>query len=254
MASPPSSPAPSSRPGRASARDARSVPELLHALRGELPAELADRLRAGVAPGEAPDIPRVATGIAALDALLGGGVPRGRLVEITGSLSSGRTSLAQALLASATRAGETTALVDAADAFDPASAAAAGVDLARVLWARAPRAREALRCAERLLEAGGFGMVVVDLASETRANDAASPWMRMMRSARASGTALVLLAPRTALGPFAALTLAARLVRPRFASGPAWLEGLESELAPVRSRIGAVAGRVRVAWEFRATE
>ena len=117
-----------------------AVDDLLHALRASLPAELAERLRAGAAPDEASALPRLATGIAALDALLGGGFPRGRVSEITGPLSSGRTAIAHALLAAATRNGEIAAVVDAADAFDPESAAAAGVDLSRVLWARPSRA------------------------------------------------------------------------------------------------------------------
>ena len=100
------------RPGRF---DRRSP---AHATR-TLPAALAERVRAGAAPGDADALPRLATGIDALDALLGGGFPRGRVSEITGPLSSGRTSLALALLAAATRAGEIAAVVDAADAFDP---------------------------------------------------------------------------------------------------------------------------------------
>ena len=240
--------------------DAGSVDDLVQTLRRSLPPELADRLRAGAAPAEATDLPRVATGIEAVDALLGGGFPRGRLTEITGALSSGRTSLAHALLAAATRAGEVAAVVDAADAFDAASAAAAGVDLARVRWARAPRPRAALRCAERLLEARGFGVVVVDLGIEReaprpadrRAEDAASLWMRMTRSARASGTAFVLLAPRAALGPFAALTLETRATRPRFSVRPDWLEGLETQVVPLRTRIGGALGSARVEWRFRS--
>jgi hypothetical protein len=229
----------------------------LHTIRRELPAELADRLRAGAAPVEADEPPRVATGIPALDALLGGGFPRGRLVEITGAVGSGRTSLAHALLAATTRAGEVAAVVDAADAFDPASAGAAGVDLARVLWARAPRPREALRCAERLLDARGFGVVVLDLGREAEPlraqprDTAAALWMRMTRSARASGTALVLLAGRSALGPFAALTLEARATRARFSLRPDWLEGSETELAPRRSRIGGTGSHARIEWRLR---
>jgi hypothetical protein len=229
----------------------------LHTLRRELPVELAGRLRAGAAPIEADVLPRVATGIAAVDALLGGGFPRGRLVEITGAFSTGRTSLVHALLAATTRAGEVAAWVDAADAFDPASAAAAGVDLARVLWARAPRSREALRCAERLLEARGFAIVVVDLDGarvERRCAqpDTASLWMRMTQSARASGTALVLLTPHAQLGPFAALTLEASALCTRFALRPDWLEGLDTQVVPVRSRIGGVLGSARVGWRVRA--
>src|SRR3982750_1326537 len=77
-----------------------------------------------------------ASGISALDARLGGGFPRGQLSELVGPRSSGRTSLLVQAIAAATRRGELVALVGALDMFDGESAAAAGVDLARVLWIR----------------------------------------------------------------------------------------------------------------------
>ncbi len=77
----------------------------------------------------------VSSGVGALDALTGG-LPRGAITEITGTASSGRTTLVLAALAAATRRQETCALIDAMDCFDPESAAAAGVELARVLWIR----------------------------------------------------------------------------------------------------------------------
>lgn len=78
---------------------------------------------------------RVTCGVDALDALCGG-FPRGAITEIHGEASSGRTTVMLAGLAAATRRGETCALIDATDAWDPESAAAAGVDLRRVLWVR----------------------------------------------------------------------------------------------------------------------
>jgi len=231
-----------------------SVEDLLHVLRGSLPAELAERLRTGAAPNETSALPRLATGIAALDALLGGGFPRGRVTEITGPLSSGRTSLALALLAATTRAGEIAAVVDAADAFDPASAAAAGIDLSRVLWARPLSPREALRCAERLLEARGFGVVVLDsdVLVEPRATGerSTSIWMRMSRSATASGTALVLVASSMRAGPFAALSLEARATRVHFATRPDWLEGIDARVVPLRNRLGGSEGSVGLQWKI----
>jgi recombination protein RecA len=76
------------------------------------------------------------SGIAELDALLGGGFPRGSLVELCGPASSGRTSLAFSLLAQATDRQEACAFVDVCDSLDPMSLAAAGVELPRVLWVR----------------------------------------------------------------------------------------------------------------------
>src|SRR5689334_10130362 len=76
------------------------------------------------------------SGVAELDAVLGGGFPRGSLVELCGPASSGRTSLAFSLLAEATERQQACAFVDVADSLDPLSLAAAGVDLPRLLWIR----------------------------------------------------------------------------------------------------------------------
>src|SRR3974390_2148461 len=76
---------------------------------------------------------RAPSGIASIDAATGG-LPRGCLTEIIGPSSSGRTSLLLSILAQATDRGEICALVDAEDAFDPTSAAAAGVALDSLIW------------------------------------------------------------------------------------------------------------------------
>lgn len=192
--------------------------------------------------------PRLATGHAAVDHLLGGGFLRGRLSEITGPLSSGRTSLAVALAATATRAGEMVAWIDPSDALDPASLEAAGVVGEHLLWVRPTRPDDALRCAERLLLARGFALVVLDLDPsgyrDGQALHAArtGAWLRLTRCASASATALVLLGREPALGSFAALAVDLRVTRLRFAERPAWLEGLEARLALVRRRFGATEG------------
>jgi len=77
----------------------------------------------------------VSSGIPQLDSLTGG-LARGCLTEICGTASSGRTSVLLFALARATQRGEVCALVDASDAFDPASAAAAGMEMSRLLWVR----------------------------------------------------------------------------------------------------------------------
>ena len=76
------------------------------------------------------------SGVAELDAVLGGGFPRGSLVELCGPATSGRTGLAFSLLAQATSRQEACAFVDVSDSLDPVSLAAAGVDLPRLLWVR----------------------------------------------------------------------------------------------------------------------
>ena len=77
----------------------------------------------------------VSSGVPTIDALAGG-LPRGCLTEICGPASSGRATLLLSALAAATRRGEFCVVVDASDALDPHSAAAAGVDLYRLLWVR----------------------------------------------------------------------------------------------------------------------
>jgi recombination protein RecA len=94
---------------------------------------------AGLAPASRlavrPSPEMVSSGIREIDALTGG-LPRGCLSEICGPTSSGRTSVLLAAMAAATRRDEVCALVDATDALDAASAAAAGVDLEKLLWVR----------------------------------------------------------------------------------------------------------------------
>jgi hypothetical protein len=214
---------------------------------------LGPRLRLGGLPDEA--LARLPTGLPELDRLLAGGFPRGHLSEIAGPGSCGRTSLALALLAAATRAGEVVAVADGADAFDPASARAAGVVLERVLWMRARRTSEALRGAERLLEAQGFAAVLLDLGAPTpRVGPAA--WRRLGEAAGAAGAALVVLSEARATGAAAALALELTPARARFTGTPALLEAFEIEIALVRqrSRPAAAAGagptRLRLAARF----
>jgi recA bacterial DNA recombination protein len=179
------------------------------------------------------------TGHAALDALLGGGFPRGRLSEIAGPSSSGCTSLALSLLARTTQAEEVVAVVDAADAFDPRSAERSGVALGRVLWARPTGTAEAVRCGRRLLEARGFGLIVLDLA---RAGPGALPalsratWQQLARAARAAHTALVALCFARQTGTCAELALELTPRRANFAGSPPLLESLEVEARLARHR------------------
>ncbi len=89
-----------------------------------------------LSPRQRSVVPRVASGVPEFDALLGGGLPVGAITEVIGSSCSGRTSFALAFIAELTCAGQITAWIDVADALDPESAAAAGVDLNRQLWIR----------------------------------------------------------------------------------------------------------------------
>jgi recombination protein RecA len=112
-------------------------------LREKIESSLAARIPAALSPRprQAPEL--VPTGIAEVDALLEGGLPLGSLVEIIGPHCSGRSTLVASVLMGATRQGASCAYVDAADAFDPVSAAAIGINLAHLLWVRVGRTEKA---------------------------------------------------------------------------------------------------------------
>ena len=107
-----------------------------HALRTQIEAALKDKIPAALSL--APRVVRFATptGIAALDRVLGGGLPSAAITELVGSSCSGRTTAGLAYLSSLTLAGNVCAWIDVDDTFDPESAAANGVDLERLLWVR----------------------------------------------------------------------------------------------------------------------
>jgi recombination protein RecA len=135
------------------------------------------------------------TGIPAIDKLTSGGIPRGTLTEICGTESTGRTALVFALLSQASRHGECCAWVDTAGAFDPVSAVEAGVDLDRVLWVNCGgNAQHALKAADLLIQAGGFGLVVLDMADTPDAMARRIPlasWFRLRHAAERTDAALV---------------------------------------------------------------
>jgi len=106
------------------------------ALRLQIEAALAGRIPSALTPAPRM-VRRVApTGIGEVDEALGGGLPVGAVTEMVGAECSGRTSLALRFVAQVMREGKVCAWVDASDALSPESAAACGVDLARLLWVR----------------------------------------------------------------------------------------------------------------------
>src|SRR5437868_1505887 len=141
----------------------------------------------------------ISSGIAALDSLTGG-LPRGCLTEICGPASSGRTTLLLAALAAATWRGECCAVVDASDALDPQSAAAAGVELERLLWVRCGGSSsqkclaQLLRAGHLLLGSGGFGMIALDfgdLPPQTARHIPLTTWFRFRRAVEHTSTVLL---------------------------------------------------------------
>ncbi|HVP51117.1 MAG TPA: hypothetical protein VMT05_03350 [Terriglobales bacterium] len=236
---------------------------------------------AGVVPasrlGARPQPETILTGIPQVDGLTGG-VPRGGLTEVFGPASSGRTSLLLSLLAQVTAREEVCALVDASDAFDPHSAAVAGVDLKRVLWVRCgkqvfrssfpvsrknPAAAEkrktrnqklasveqALRAADLLLQAGGFGLVVMDLGNIPPVIARRVPltsWFRFRRTVENTDTALVVVEQEASAKSCASLVLKTRHLAisnehlAKTGAGPSHarlLSGLQLEVEVLNSRI-----------------
>jgi hypothetical protein len=185
-------------------------------------------------PPRAQPRERLATGVAPLDRLLPGGLPKGKLVELAGRRSSGRFSIGVAALASVTSAGEAAALVDLAEHLDPRGAAETGVDLERLLWVRPRRVKEALAAAEMLL-AAGFPLVVADLGLSPRGArylpDAV--WLRLARAVAAQGSSLLLLTPCRMSGIAADAVVTADAPRPLWQGAnrtPRLLTGLSSRL------------------------
>lgn len=106
------------------------------AIRLQVEAALAHRIPSALSPMPRSVRSVASTGVGAVDGLLEGGLPIGAISEFVGPESSGRTSLALSFVAAITRVGKVGAWVDVNDELDPESAAAAGVDLARLLWVR----------------------------------------------------------------------------------------------------------------------
>ena len=232
-------------------------------LRSRVEAALENRIPRALTPPQRSTPEMMPTGIASVDALTGG-VSLGCLTEICGQASSGRTSVLLALIAECIRRDEICALVDASDAFDPQSAASAGIDLARLLWVRCGKksgdratppqqpqqqrllgtsvigssgevksgsishkrnsraakntasslkvdnltspddpitrspdssVEQALKATDLLLQAGGFGLVILDLADISVSAARRIPlttWFRFRRTVENTSTALVI--------------------------------------------------------------
>lgn len=105
----------------------------------------------------------IPTGAIALDLALGiGGIPRGRIVEIYGPESSGKTTLAQHIIAEAQKLGGTAAYIDAEHAMDPGYAEKCGVNLDTLLISQPDNGEQGLEIAETLVRSGAIDVIVVD--------------------------------------------------------------------------------------------
>lgn len=109
------------------------------------------------------DVPAISTGSAAIDIALGvGGVPRGRVIEIFGPESSGKTTLTLSIIANAQKLGGQAAFIDAEHAFDPGYAKTIGVNLDNLLMSQPDTGEQALEIAETLVKSGAIDVLVID--------------------------------------------------------------------------------------------
>jgi len=109
------------------------------------------------------EVEGISTGAVSLDIALGGkGLPRGRIVEIFGPESSGKTTIALSVIANAQRNGGVAAFIDAEHALDPSWAKRVGVDLESLLVSQPSNAEEALQIAEMLVKSNAVDVIVID--------------------------------------------------------------------------------------------
>lgn len=219
-----------------------------------------------------PRKPPIRTGLTGLDAALHGGLPRGKLVEVIGG--AGKLSLTLRCLAAATERGELAALIDGADSFDPRAAEQLGVNLARLLWIRVKTDKNALRAADLVLDAGGFGLVALYLpgqpgdgsqagdsalatagAFRSRRSEEAAPssvWPRLVQRAERAEAAVLIASTRPLAGSFASATLRCDADAALWGGAPGARErllGLRAQIAVQRSRLGTPGDTER--WVLR---
>src|SRR5688572_15791102 len=157
-----------------------------------LPLEELKKHLALARPAAAP----LPTGSPRLDALLQGGLPRGRVVEVAGPWSSGKTALLFGAMAELTRARRLCAYIDGRGELYPPSAAALGVELECLLVVRPPP-KGSPRAAEIVARSGAFPLIVLDLPDGERVDDSASG--RLRAAAAGGGSTVVALASRPGL-------------------------------------------------------
>jgi hypothetical protein len=252
------------------------------ALRLTIERSLERRFPAALTPAPRTVREVAATGIAAIDAQLEGGLPVGAISELIGPASSGRTSLTLAFLARRTAEGRACAWIDASDTLDPESAAASGVLLPQLLWVRcctapaltavpasapapaqtektraagifsSPRRHwthldQALRATDLLLQAGGFATLVLDLGKIAREQGNRIPlatWFRFRQAADRARASLVVLGRASYAQSAAALVLECRPARALAAAETA-LRGFEFQIERRRERFEPLAIRAR---------
>lgn len=204
-------------------------------LRASLSPSFAAKVRSGAellrsAANNAPSS-ILPTTLESIDTLLGGGLHRGKLIELVSRHAAGRFSIVLSTLAAATSIGEAAALVDLGDHFDPQLAQENGVDLRRLLWVRPRSVKEAVMSAE-MITATGFQLVIVDVGLHPirgrRAPDAA--WVRLARTAESHNTAMLVSSPYPITGTASEAVMKGSGARARWSgrgTAPRVLEGID---------------------------
>ena len=233
--------------------------EALRQLRKTLDPSIAMKVRSGAellrytANSDRPAL--IPTTLPPLDALLGGGLQRGKLIELISRRAAGRFSIVMSALVAATTMGEAAALIDLGDHFDPQLAAADGVDLRRLLWVRPKTVKEAVMSAE-MITATGFQLVILDLGLHPvkgrRAPEAA--WVRLGRTAETAGTALVVSSPYPVTGTASEAVVKGHVARAKWlgrGSSPRLLAGIEMTLTLEKHRHLKPGASARIAFDFQ---
>jgi len=235
------------------------------ALRLQIEHALESRFPAALTPSPRTTCEVASTGIEEADRLLEGGLPVGAISEITGPVSSGRTSLVLAYLAQRTAEERVCAWVDTTDAFDPESAAANGVLLRQLLWVRCNnkkpnfnsniqhklhqsdkpwnRLDQALRATDLLLQTAGFAAIVLDLGDIAPQHAGRIPlatWFRYRQAADRTRCSLLVIGQAGYAQSGAALALECAPLQPETA-GSTVLRGFTYKLESGRQRFSSIS-------------
>jgi len=157
----------------------------------------------------------LSSGFEDLNALLGGGWPRGGVSTLAGPRSSGRKAILLRAIATTLRAGEAVALIDVEGGLDVQSAQHLGIPLQHLLWVQSG-ANKALSAAELVLNAGGFGLVVLDFGDKP-ARIPSATGLRLKRTADKQDSAVVVSAVRKPQGLLGACSIRLASQSPHFA-------------------------------------
>lgn len=188
-------------------------------IRAHIETHLGDRILSALTPVQRLDRQNLPCGIGEIDLLLSGGFAAGSINELTGTGSSGKTTIAHSLVSTVTNSGNVCAWIDVMNSFDPVSAAANYVELQHMLWVRCgikspgviwQSIDQGIRVTDLLLQAGGFQLIVFDMgdvAAEYATRIPSSTWFRFRAVAEQSRCCVLLLTRHPCARSSAAVSL-----------------------------------------------